>query len=209
MPENLCPPDHITDMADLARQSVQEAFGSLGLVIPEVVMAEPGQPGHIYDNFAYQEWSYRPMTRAMRADEARWWLLRELGRAGLASEVVREHHAYPSFDDDDRPGNPESRIIDEVISDLLSDEEAVKRILDIHRGWETLSVTSENKILLRMFRSGTAVQNQRNLHDMVQGMTYQIVHLAEHEDFAAYTDSLPGEQERNTLREGAVSGLTA
>jgi len=39
-------------------------------------------------------------------------------------------------------------------------------------------------------------------------MTQQILDLAEHEDFAAYTDSLPGELERKTLREGVASVLT-
>jgi len=116
MPENLYPPDHITEMADLTRRSVQAAFSSLGLEIPELVVAEPGQTGHIYDNFAYQEWSFRPMTKAMRADEARWWLLRELGHAGFASEVVREHHAYSSFDEQrpsGQPGEPHYRSSDQ------------------------------------------------------------------------------------------------
>lgn len=199
-------------MAAVARQWTREVFAHLGRDIPALVWAEPGQPGNLYDAFSYQDWSFDLMNEVLRADEARWWLRQQLGHVGPASVVLREHHAYPSFDEHGHPQNEEARIIDEVIADLLDDQNIVTRILNIHRGWYGLAVKEERKILVRMFREDDAedlvTANQWNLYDIFQSIIHEIQHLLEDPEYADYTNSFPGERARNTLGEGFLSVLT-
>ena len=195
-------------MAGLARQWTQQVFGRLSREIPRLVWAEPGQPGNLFDAFAYQEWSFEAMNDVLRRDEARWWLVNQLSHAGPASVVLREHHAYPSFDEHSHPQNEEARIIDQVIGDLVADQEVVTRILRIHRGWYGLAIKEEQKILLRMFRERTVRDNQWNLGDMFQTIIHEIQHHVEAPEYTEFVSTLLGEHARNAAEEGVPSGMT-
>ena len=126
--------------------------------------------------------------------------------------MVREHHAYPSFDEHGHPQNEEARIINEVIGDLVADQDIVTRVLEIHRGWYGLAMKEERKILLRMFRERretaelTVTANQWNLYDIFQGIIHEIQHLLEAPEYGEYTESLPGDSARNTAGRGVRLG---
>ena len=204
----LYPRRQIEEIARLAREWTNTVLGHLGRELPDLVLAEPGQPGHLYDAFAYQEWSFDTMNDAARRDEARWWLLQQLGSAGPAGTVLREHHANPSFDEHDYPQNAEARVIDEVVSDLVGDPAIAERILSIHRGWSGLAIKEERKILLRMFRESTISDDRSNLYDLLQSIIHGTLQLLEDRGYEEHTDDLPGERERGLLARGWSALLT-
>ena len=206
-PGALYRPEQVEEMAGLARQWTQQVFGRLSREIPRLVWAEPGQPGNLFDAFAYQEWSFEAMNNVLRRDEARWWLVNQLGHGGPASVALREHHAYPSFDRASSPakrGDPHHRSGDRRPGGRPGCRHADP---GIHRGWYGLAIKEERKILLRMFRESVRQRdNQWNLRDMFQTIIHEIQHHVEAPEYTDFVSSLPGEHARNTAEEGGSLG---
>ena len=84
-------------MAELAREALNDAFGHL--LSPEMRdtvlrVAEPGQPGEVFDLFDYVRWHLLPADENARREDAFVNLkLFASTRTGNTADVLAEHHA--------------------------------------------------------------------------------------------------------------------
>src|SRR5260370_26820343 len=198
---------HLQQIARQAARWLDEVFGRLTGERPALVAAEPGQPGNIYDGFAYRQWEQQGWSPETRTEVARLFMA---GTGLLGPEparVLAEHRAVLSGPGRDRPVNAEDRIVAEVIDDLLRHPAIITRVLHIQRGLQAEATPDEQKILVARFRSREGRQAQRAPWEMAQILIHEILHLMAHPRYVAHVNSLPF-AERTTLAEGGVAFLT-
>ena len=108
------------------------------LPFPGWSVAEPGQDGDVYDQFAYQEWEWRSWSPLTFKEQARRYLtqfLRGDRPSDKPATVAAEHGADVSFY---WPINDETEIANDVIDGLIRDPKIVRRINEIERGWANI-----------------------------------------------------------------------
>ena len=157
-PGRLYSKEDIQEIADLARSWVNDVFGAL-VSVPRLVVAEPGQEGDIFDQFAYREWEWRSWSQETHREAARMYLLEFLNGARASTgpaRVAAEHGADLSFA---WPLNDETKVASEVIDRLLDNPETVRRISAIERSWQGMHEPGSGKVMLSFVREeGNDVQ---------------------------------------------------
>src|SRR5260370_12537370 len=198
---------HLQQIARQAARWLDEVFGRLTGERPALVAAEPGQPGNIYDGFAYRQWEQQGWSPETRTEVARLFLAGPGLLGPEPARVLAEHRAVLSGPGRDRPVNADDRIAAEVSDDLLRAPAIITRVLNIERGWQAEATPDEQKILVARFRSREGRQAQRAPWEMAQILIHEILHLMAHPRYVAHVNSLPF-AERTTLAEGVVDFLT-
>src|SRR5260370_16253550 len=112
---------HLQQIARQAARWLDEVFGRLTGERPALVAAEPGQPGNIYDGFAYRQWEQQGWSPETRTEVARLFMA---GTGLLGPEparVLAEHRPVLSGPGRNRPVNTQDPIVPEVIHNLPPD----------------------------------------------------------------------------------------
>ncbi|HEY3033621.1 MAG TPA: hypothetical protein VGJ54_03045, partial [Streptosporangiaceae bacterium] len=206
-PGNLYRLDHVQQIANLAGQWVDELFGRFTPPRSPLVAAEPGDEGNIYNLFAYHEWlsqawgteKYKVVASDYLAD-----LLIKRPDSKPAGVAAR-HGAHVSFD---WKSTEENRITRSVIKDLVRDPDLVRRIAEIERGWPARVESTNNRILVSLFR--TPGKEFDWLWTTARVLIHETIHTRMHSEYDAFAKEFPGEldsREYHTLIEGVTDAL--
>ncbi len=206
-PGNLYEKEHIQEVADWVIERIREVLGGF-VNVPQLVVAEPGEEGNIYDQFAYQEWQWRSWSPQAHREDARRYLttfLRGERPSEEPARVAAEHGADVSFT---WPFNDETKATNDVIDRLLDDHpELVRRINEIVRGWPGRHASGT--IMLSFFREAG-----KDVDKLWGGVAYnfihEMIHRLRHDAFEEFATSFPGgsnSREWVTLNEGVATLL--
>ncbi len=201
--------DHVGRIARLASEWINEVFGSMaGVADQEPRIAEPGEPGNMYDHFDYVRWQMSTMKGPELVDIARKMLGSNLMMAESIVGLLKRHNADPHYGPDSEPLNEIANVVDDAIEALVADENVVQQALEVRRGWDGRTLPQQQKILVQRFKAETPEENREKLRDLAQTIIHEILHLRENPEYTVFSQPMPGEHERNTLIEGVVSLLT-
>jgi hypothetical protein len=212
---------HIGPMAALAQAWIGEVLGTLAPESVPVVTAQPGQAVNadsinVYDISGYRRWEIEQQLdsheKTVKATLFMTFTL--LLQSPAAQKVLAQHHANLKFDKNAVARNEEGRIVEDAIKNLLKNEDFRDRVLNIWVHWAAAS--KQKKIFVSIPRRVgplgnpqiEAQGNQHLLYGAALGLLHQMWHVKLSDGYNAFVDSLPGEHERNTAREGVPSRLT-
>jgi hypothetical protein len=192
--------EHIKQLPLILKRATDDVFRFLP-PRPPMVIAEPGRPGNIYNQFT----EFDAQIKAMKPDEKPAWaeteLRRYLTKAKAVMGILAEHHAVPGFN----PLNPEGKIVLELISEMVKDEDIVRRVLEILRGWPALADLGNQRLTMQFFLWATDAENQRSLYSKLSILAHESCHLEESDLYRAYRDLFKiGSYPFNLLVEGVA-----
>jgi hypothetical protein len=211
---------HIAGIADLVAEWVRDALGPLAPELAGLVTAEPGQPGDIYDIFAFRQRQLEQWERTgddrERTEAARTFLISTLLRYGTAADVLAAHNAEPRFDNNGRAANEEGRLVDRVVTDLLRRPPVHTQALRLWQVWPGAQTGDGQETLIRLFRSrhptadptSEAEPNRLSLYIVTRQLLYATLRKHLSKAYSDVASDHPDQDHRNTLGEGVLSHLT-
>jgi hypothetical protein len=194
------PLDDLRRLKDVATRGLDHLFRHL---------ADGPPPGDIevHDAFAYRGQQIRNFNDERQLLVARDHLRQFPFWGGKVNATLARHHA------DLRSGlagepSQESRVVAEVIEELLANPDTVNAVLEIWRGWPAVAEHDTRKILISPFGAGEGRDRQELVKKLLL-TGHELLNLREHLDHRRLRASFgKGSAIENILGEGDVSALT-